>query len=51
MSFLVNSYWLSLPQQGLKREDTIISLGTVNSTNHDSLKGVAALVGQSEGVR
>ncbi|KAL8293722.1 hypothetical protein RQP46_000423 [Phenoliferia psychrophenolica] len=35
---------------GLERGDLIVSLGTVNSSNHDSLKGLAALVGQSEGM-
>ncbi|KAK4704773.1 26S proteasome regulatory subunit N4, partial [Phenoliferia sp. Uapishka_3] len=36
--------------QGLERGDQLISLGNVNVSNHDSLKGLAALVGQSEDV-
>lgn len=37
-------------RQGLERGDKIVSIGAVNATNHDSLKGLAALIGQSEGV-
>lgn len=37
--------------QGLKREDQIVSLGDVNSTNHDNFQALATLVGASEGVR
>jgi hypothetical protein len=36
--------------QGLKREDRIVSLGSVNASNHEELQGVAQLVGKSEGV-
>jgi 26S proteasome non-ATPase regulatory subunit 9 len=35
---------------GLHRDDTIISLGDINADNNDNLKGLAALVGRSEGV-
>ena len=37
-------------KQGLKREDRIVSLGSVNLSNHEELQGVAQLVGKSEGV-
>ncbi|GAA5871262.1 hypothetical protein JCM3774_000894 [Rhodotorula dairenensis] len=37
-------------QAGLVREDLVVSLGSVSSTNHDNLRAVAALVARSEGV-
>ncbi|GAA5912451.1 hypothetical protein JCM5296_004398 [Sporobolomyces johnsonii] len=35
---------------GLKRDDLLLTLSTINSSNHDSLRAVAALIGRSEGV-
>ncbi|ORY73877.1 hypothetical protein BCR35DRAFT_307006 [Leucosporidium creatinivorum] len=35
---------------GIKREDLLLSVAHLNSTNHDSLRAVGQLVGASEGV-
>jgi len=42
--------FLSSSRQGLQPLDQIILFGTVNSSNHENLKALAALVGASEGV-
>lgn len=39
-----------LDLQGIKREDLLLSVAHLNSTNHDSLRAVGQLVGASEGV-
>lgn len=36
--------------QGIRREDLIVALGSVNIQNHDRLRAVGALVNSSEGV-
>ena len=38
-------------EQGLVREDLLLSLGSVSFTNHDNLRAVAALVACSESVQ
>lgn len=36
--------------QGIQAADLLVSVGDINASNHDSLRAVGALVGQSEGV-
>lgn len=38
-------------RQGLAADDRIVSFGSVNASNHENLRALAALVGKSEGVR
>lgn len=36
-------------KQGIKRDDLLLSISHLNSTNHESLRAVGQLVGASEG--